>query len=167
MTSLSNRQTLPIRTAGILPSLDNLHIVIWCNCKYLAISFVVIISAKINSPVSSSLEKPGLGQETAKHSIPKDPTHAKKGQKQTHKLQPSPTPIALTAMKTTWISLANSVSISLHLAVEWPIAMNWSWAALKFHINDVYRFPGLLVNPDRPNKWKWFQTFIDKDFIFF
>ena len=28
ITSLSNRQTLPIRTEGILPSLDNLHIVI-------------------------------------------------------------------------------------------------------------------------------------------
>jgi hypothetical protein len=58
MTSLSNRQTLPIRTEGIFPSLHNLHIVIWCNLKYVAISLVVIICANIDSPVwSLTLEK--------------------------------------------------------------------------------------------------------------
>jgi len=51
MTSLSNRQTLPIRIEGILPSLDSLHIVIECNFKYFDISLVVIILAKINSPL--------------------------------------------------------------------------------------------------------------------
>jgi hypothetical protein len=50
MTSLSNRQTLPIRIDGILPSLDNLHMVIWSNLKYSANSLVVMISAKIESP---------------------------------------------------------------------------------------------------------------------
>lgn len=53
MTSLSNRQTLPIRIDGILPSLDNFHMVIWCNLKYTANSLVVMICAKMNSPVWS------------------------------------------------------------------------------------------------------------------
>ena len=65
MTSLSNRQTPPIRIEGILPSLDNLHIVISCNFKYLAVSLVVIICAKIDSPVDRvnyvSLLTPGKG----------------------------------------------------------------------------------------------------------
>ena len=53
MISLSNRQTPPIRIEGIFPSLDNLHIVIACNFKQFAISLVVIICAKIDSPVLS------------------------------------------------------------------------------------------------------------------
>jgi hypothetical protein len=74
MTSLSNRQTPPIRIAGIFPSLHNLHIVISCNLKYCAISLVVIICAKIDPPVwSSPFEKCDLGQERRKHFIPKKP----------------------------------------------------------------------------------------------
>jgi hypothetical protein len=57
---LSNRQTLPILIEGILPSLDNLHIVIWCNRKYSATSLVVIISAKMDSPgFPSNIESAG------------------------------------------------------------------------------------------------------------
>ena len=71
MTSLSNRQTPPIRIEGILPSLHNLPIVISCNFKYFAVSLVVIICAKIDPPVGSSpFEKCGPGQERRKHFIP-------------------------------------------------------------------------------------------------
>jgi hypothetical protein len=60
MTSLSYRQTLPIRIEGIFPSLDNLHIVIWCNFKYLANSLVVIICAKIDSPYRFHFTRPAI-----------------------------------------------------------------------------------------------------------
>jgi hypothetical protein len=70
MTSLSNRQTFPIRIAGIFPSLHNLHIVISCNLKYFAVSLVVIICAKIDPPVGfSPFEKFGLAQERRKHFV--------------------------------------------------------------------------------------------------
>ena len=49
IASLSNRQTLPMRIAGILPSPAYLHMVISCSFKYLASSLVVIISGITHS----------------------------------------------------------------------------------------------------------------------
>ena len=51
MASLSNRQTLPIRIAGIFPSAAYLHMVISCNFRYFAISLVVIIFGMICSSI--------------------------------------------------------------------------------------------------------------------
>jgi len=51
MASLSNRQTLPIRIAGIFPSAAYLHMVISCNFRYFAISLVVIIFGMMHSSI--------------------------------------------------------------------------------------------------------------------
>jgi hypothetical protein len=50
MASLSNRQTLPILIAGILPSAAYLQMVISWSFRYFANSFVVIICGISNSP---------------------------------------------------------------------------------------------------------------------